>query len=1239
MDKNVLILMIFFFLSHSVFALEYYVDTDSIGGGCSDSNPGTIDLPFCTLGQAESVSLPGDRIYVRAGIYREELKIDSYGDDGSPIVYEAYDGETVVIDGSEIISSWTPCPSQDACLGNPNWQEIYYTQIDYHTDKLFEDGVLMTNAREPDFGYYNSTKGSSGFSVLISHPSSLEGTSGDYRGALAEFQGTSTTASNDRNNLIYDKYVVTDYDDSSGQMFFDYSNMTPLWGHSFDDFLGEVWFYLRNKVNFIDRPGEWALVDYFSDAPYTIYFWPHGSDPSGSVIEAARRQEAITGIFSSENLVFKGIDVRKTNKYPTINYGTGFSFNSGARNIIINDSEMSYNQKAIVLRQMDGFVVDGCYVHDNYDGFIFGSGLDGPSIADPQMNHIIDTEIGPNGGDAIQIYSEANITVKNSYLHNHISDRKHSDNFQTRAVSGVFLYNNTIHDGGQNLVIQDTDNMVLEGNLIYNSHARSLLLDTDTNDDLLVKGNTFGYSYYMLLITFTDTIFEDNLYDTGDHYPVQYIHDYLDRIAYSNYNYYPDYVTIMVHGNPWTQIDIPDWQAMGFDLDSIFEGGSSFANVPSGVYSVEYFYERDDIRLKDISDVSDVFSVGDIIEYANDGVARIVTGVDKDSIQISPALPYDNIGSMWGNYVLHWGSNTDITEDYTPSGNVCTGSSSGSYIGAVACEKTVVDRCMGNCTNNITQYGITWTFDKEYEYGRFVNGDYWVVGPVNITFVDPSPVIIDGEAMHGSMIDPGIGQSYDSRTYHYDGSSSVDFPVLIDVDSSLVSTISNIEAECDVRGGQEPGAYDWTGFCSPFKPGRPYVKTAAVLTVVGENVPEGTFRPSFNGEDKRYHHEDQIRWDIIPSFTPPDNMNDNETYYLRGLERPWLMHIPDWSARSLHPSLNMFNNHSNILSFVQAAFLTSLLDIPYKEELVKSLIQNGIDTYGLVLQGHGSSAVGKLPVLFAGTMLDDPEMLNLYMDNISKTPFREDWMTYYPEDGESLVQSTIVPQGQGWTGQTVLFRQDPGNAGEHEILHPSEWSILESEYGYSGGGCKRETYRRINSRNWPGMSLVALIIGGKDFWDHDAYFDYADRWMLEDIEDGFSSEIIDSCGSAGSDYQSSGSEFADEMWLTYRFDHGCVYVGTNISHQTRIYDCGGYDVSCLDVLSCSDYPNERACDYDPCRIGCSSGCSEGTIHPSDTNSDGIIDITELNSYIDGWKTTSSISLSQLIEAVEIWKNS
>ena len=89
----------------------------------------------------------------------------------------------------------------------------------------------------------------------------------------------------------------------------------------------------------------------------------------------------------------------------------------------------------------------------------------------------------------------------------------------------------------------------------------------------------------------------------------------------------------------------------------------------------------------------------------------------------------------------------------------------------------------------ISQFGITWTFDKEYPCGQFANGDWWVVGPVVVTEI--SPGLADGR--NGSMANPipAHEQGYDSRAWNYNPGLSVQTPFEMDVNVSLVSTISN----------------------------------------------------------------------------------------------------------------------------------------------------------------------------------------------------------------------------------------------------------------------------------------------------------------------------------------------------------------------------------------------------------------------------------------------------------------
>ena len=119
----------------------------------SDKNSGTIDQPFQTIQHAADLAQPGDTVDIRGGVYRETVSPAGSGAPGNPITYQAYDGETVVIDGANPLGGWSHSGG-----GNGNiYQADDPTDLGFGNNQVFVNGRPMTEARWPN-------------SVALSHP-------------------------------------------------------------------------------------------------------------------------------------------------------------------------------------------------------------------------------------------------------------------------------------------------------------------------------------------------------------------------------------------------------------------------------------------------------------------------------------------------------------------------------------------------------------------------------------------------------------------------------------------------------------------------------------------------------------------------------------------------------------------------------------------------------------------------------------------------------------------------------------------------------------------------------------------------------------------------------------------------------------------------------------------------------------------------------------------------------------
>lgn len=426
---------------------------------------------------------------------------------------------------------------------------------------------------------------------------------------------------------------------------------------------------------------------------------------------------------------------------------------------------------------------------------------------------------------------------------------------------------------------------------------------------------------------------------------------------------------------------------------------------------------------------------------------------------------------------------------------------------------------------SITQYGVTWTFEKACAAGQFITGDWWVVGPVTVVSVSPEPGPVSSDATkikknhfgdhaikpdrrmrNGSMIveKHTRNHGYDSRLISYKPELSQQFPLTLKINQSLISTHS-----LDMPGGRNLAhPMMWASE----KKNRNVLQSAAVLTCLAEAPPDDAFRPPYAGTEKPIYREKDLQWDRLQNLEPVDGRPDWKQLE-RYMQRPWIDHLGTWVLQRLGPADNnpiYGREHSRITGLVGLALNTKASRAEKRGALI-GLVQYGIDVQGLINHGINWTAGGghfsgrKFPLLFAGMMLDDEQMLN----PPEHIRFQEDQQTYY---------------GSGWAGQEVLFQMidHHGPTRSYEEIHPSKWNKMDK---------RSEGYRLCcTGKAWISTALALRYMNGIKHWKHDAFFDYADRWMQEEDAYAANRDGRKRPKQMGSAY----SGWVTTMWRRYR---------------------------------------------------------------------------------------------------------
>ena len=458
---------------------------------------------------------------------------------------------------------------------------------------------------------------------------------------------------------------------------------------------------------------------------------------------------------------------------------------------------------------------------------------------------------------------------------------------------------------------------------------------------------------------------------------------------------------------------------------------------------------------------------------------------------------------------------------------------------------------------SVNQYGITWTFDHPVRVGKFVNGDWYVVGPVTVKMIDPKPLwadevtdLIEKGSIHeerdyagkqlrnGSTLNPaatGIRSGFDSRlaSGRYDPERVSHLPIAMKPGDALVSTISRPSSKIRRFSGQHVDPLD----------------VAAVLCCVAEPLPSDAFRPSYcDSQNSKIYLARNLRRDLLTKLPRVEGMPEDLDRWVRQFQKVWL-DIAQWGFAAPVQNLPHYGQQFTERTSEASLLLLSDYTDEQKEPLLINFAQVGIDFWGLVRAGHSWPAHGglnsgrKWPIIFAGMMLGDQEMLDM-QKTYPKVRFHEDDQTAFGpvEYRDRTFQKSFSGSRVIFMGHSPYLMNQNGHwergRGLVDVYNPKDWPV-------PGKLTSSEGYRRANtSACWVGEALAARIMHAEPYWNHDAFFAYVDRWMKED--ETVLNEALKAAGRA--DYTTKkfgefgrhgfvhGPAWVKGMWLKYRND-------------------------------------------------------------------------------------------------------
>lgn len=356
----------------------YYVATT----GDDVSGTGTISSPWKTIQKAANTMVAGNVCVIRGGTYRETVTPVNSGSSSGPITFKAYDNETVIVSGADVInSSWT-LHSGNIYKATVNWS-TFTTLVNGTNNSVFVNDALMTQARWPNTGtdLLNPTLAimDAGTTSTLIKDAAMQDI--DWTGGMVWYISGVAWGS--------DACQITNY--SSANKTVGFTKSIP-WPTAEAAVGGE--YFLVGKLGALDAPKEW-----FYDIPTQIFYLytATGATPTNMIVEFKNRKLAFNltnkSYINLENVAIKAASIDATNaQYCTIDKMKATYISDAMRGqtgIILGGSDNTIKNTEIAYSSGNGILVSGenhqiinNYIHDvdyngTYDAAInFGAPLD-----------------------------------------------------------------------------------------------------------------------------------------------------------------------------------------------------------------------------------------------------------------------------------------------------------------------------------------------------------------------------------------------------------------------------------------------------------------------------------------------------------------------------------------------------------------------------------------------------------------------------------------------------------------------------------------------------------------------------------------------------------------------------------------------------------------------------------------------------------------------------------------------